>query len=60
MWEWTNTSYQGEGRNRVIKGGSWSDPNDSRYLSTHARLWAEVKAKSDIVGFRCARPATSI
>jgi formylglycine-generating enzyme required for sulfatase activity len=55
-WEWTSTSYQGEGQNRVIKGGSWADPNDPQFLSGHARIWARVKEKSEIIGFRCARP----
>lgn len=56
VWEWTSTTFMGEGRYRVLKGGSWADPNDPRFLSTHARLWANVKEKSELIGFRCARP----
>jgi formylglycine-generating enzyme len=55
VWEWTSTTYL-EGRNRIIKGGSWADPNQPQYLSGHARLWARVKEKSELIGFRCARP----
>ncbi|MDF1666335.1 MAG: SUMF1/EgtB/PvdO family nonheme iron enzyme [Planctomycetota bacterium] len=56
-WEWTSTTHQGEGRHRVIKGGCWADPSIPQFLSAHARNWASVKAKSELIGFRCARPS---
>lgn len=56
VWEWTNTKFEGESKHRVIKGGSWSDPNDPKFLSAYARLWATVKEKSELIGFRCVRP----
>lgn len=55
-WEWTSTTHKGEGRHRVIKGGCWADPNVPEFISAHARNWASVKAKSELIGFRCARP----
>lgn len=57
VWEWTSTTYEGEARNRVLKGGSWADPDNPTFLSAYARLWATVKEKSELIGFRCARPA---
>lgn len=56
VWEWTSTSYEGEARNRIIKGGSWVDPAKPQFLSSWAAMWADVKEKSEIIGFRCVRP----
>lgn len=53
VWEWTNTSHPAEENAKIIRGGSWCDPE--RYLKTYEKLFASVREKSDNLGFRLVK-----
>ncbi|MEZ0230299.1 MAG: formylglycine-generating enzyme family protein [Planctomycetota bacterium] len=58
VWEWTKTTAVEDGTEQqscIVKGGSWSDPNEVEFLSTFARLDAGKKEKIELIGFRCAK-----
>ncbi len=55
VWEWTNTIYPDAEGCCYIKGGSYVDPGDPEFVSATAALWADKKAKTDILGFRCTK-----
>jgi formylglycine-generating enzyme required for sulfatase activity len=72
VWEWTADWYAPEyyksgsgrdplgpsqGRERVIRGGSWGD--GSAYLRSSARNMLKPEVRSISVGFRCVLPSTT-
>lgn len=76
VWEWTadwydRTYYEaapdtnpqgpGEGRYRVLRGGSWFDTPDT-FLASSYRSWARQGERSPTIGFRCATsfPGTKV
>jgi len=52
IWQWTDSWYDND--NKVIKGGSWCDPED--FLLCEYVLYAPPKEKQDLLGFRCVKP----
>jgi len=54
-WEWTGTHSEEDENACLVKGGSWSDPNEPEFMSAWARLPASKKEKSELVGFRCTK-----
>jgi formylglycine-generating enzyme required for sulfatase activity len=62
VWEWTKTTAVEDGTEQqscIVKGGSWSDPNEPEFLSCFARLDAGKKEKIELIGFRCAKLPTA-
>lgn len=55
VWEWTNTAHPEQEGSQFIKGGSYVDPADPRFVVASAALYAGKKAKVDILGFRCTK-----
>lgn len=58
VWEWTSTHHEDDENSCLVKGGSWSDPNEPEFLSTWSRLPANKKEKSEVIGFRCTKAAS--
>ncbi len=56
IWQWTDSWFDAE--NKIIKGGSWCDPED--FLECHYVLYAPPKEKQDLLGFRCVKPTPKI
>ncbi len=52
VWEWTSTQGQDKEK-RITKGGSWGLSH--RYSRTFSRVEYESKAKTNNLGFRCAK-----
>ena len=44
----------GEGRYRVLRGGSWFDTPDT-FLTCSYRSWARQAERSPTIGFRCVK-----
>jgi formylglycine-generating enzyme required for sulfatase activity len=55
VWEWTNTPHPDHEGSQYIKGGSYVDPADPRFVVASSFLWAGKKTKVDILGFRCTK-----
>ncbi len=60
VWEWCLTGYYDNNRDtyvtekdRVLKGGSWSNDNPGVFRSA-VRMWSSREASSSKIGFRCA------
>ena len=50
VWEWTQTE---EGSNRVLRGGSWSYGEQSRFRAS-GRYGSDPDYGGSYFGFRCA------
>lgn len=54
VWEWTQDSYGGDGRYRVLRGGGWN--SDRGHLTTTYRLAYDARFRfAANGGFRCVR-----
>jgi len=57
VWEWTASepgdASNGESGDHILRGGCYEDPAD--FLTTFATVADDLKLKSEIVGFRCAK-----
>ncbi len=51
VWEWTKSPFEKGSKDRVLKGGAWTD--DERFVRCAARLPAKEREKADNLGFRC-------
>ena len=49
-----NPQGPGEGRYRVLRGGSWLDTPDT-FLTCSYRSWARQEERSPTIGFRCVK-----
>lgn len=58
VWEWTTTWYDEAREYRIIKGGSYADPEE--WLRIDKVLFASSKEKIDILGFRCTKPVMGV
>lgn len=55
VWQWTTTDVGG---NKVLKGGSWLDPNPANRRAAAHRYDIPLRADSD-TGFRCAKSVSA-
>ena len=51
VWQWVDSTFQ---KYRILKGGSWLDPNPANKRAA-ARLYQPPNQADDDSGFRCAR-----
>lgn len=52
-WEWMENWHEKEGRDRSLRGGSWSNPGD--WLRCSARGWNDPSNRGVLIGFRVVR-----
>ena len=55
VWQWVDSSFE---KYRILKGGSWLDPNPANKRAA-ARLYQPPSQAVDDSGFRCARSAAA-
>ena len=56
VWEWTDSWYDEDRADKVLRGGSWC--NDSDYCRCAYRFHIGPGSRFNCVGFRCARTLT--
>jgi serine/threonine-protein kinase len=54
VWEWTSSWYGSEKRYRVVRGGSWDDPQDAARCSCRGRVYPDLGDFNS--GIRCVTP----
>ncbi|MEO0444615.1 MAG: SUMF1/EgtB/PvdO family nonheme iron enzyme, partial [Verrucomicrobiota bacterium] len=52
VWEWCQEARERNSEERVLRGGSWRDGDETRLSATIRRPEPPAKRRSDI-GFRC-------
>ncbi len=55
VWEWTQTEDPEVSGAFFMRGGSWNDPPDQAFVSSHARISDDPKAKFNNLGFRLVK-----
>ena len=55
VWEWTSRRYDEIKDFRVLRGGSWSWPDQGDLCRCANRHWINPEFNCDFVGFRCDR-----
>ncbi len=52
VWEWSEDWYDGTGGDAVLRGGSWSDHEPHKLLSSF-RAYGVASFRGEFIGFRC-------
>lgn len=51
VWEWTASSYDATGPQKVVRGGAWD--NSSGFVRSSIRSWNDPSSRINFLGFRC-------
>jgi hypothetical protein len=55
VWEWTSSTDDSSGPDRVFRGGAWHFVNGEWDVRSNSRRWDSPSLRFDYLGFRCAR-----